>query len=374
MPFLKVACQDFRNLSEVQLEPHPRFNIIEGNNGQGKTNLLEAVAMLATLKSFRGARAREMVRFGCDQALLHAQVERRGITRDIGLAITSKGTKAELDGKPLRRLSATAGHINVVVFGPDHLKLTKESPDIRRQWMDRSIFNVWPSFLDEARAYVSALKSRNKLLRMGSAPGAPPPDPQMLAAFDEEWVRRAARVVWRRLSFLATFRPLFEQVLLDMTDGQLSGAIAYHGLGKVDESVSEDELGERLAQGLEDKRETDLSRGYTGSGPHTHDLAFSLDGRSVRRFASQGQHRAFVLALKIAEMARIEQATGVFPVMLLDDISSELDESRNAHLMRYLDTAGGQVFITTTDRRWIKVDQGTGNSQTYTVSDGVVSG
>lgn len=328
--------------------------------------------MLATLKSFRSARTRDMIRFGTEAAQLFARVERRAITRDIALTLTKKGAKAELDGKPLRRLSATAGHVNVVVFGPDHLKLTKESPEIRRSWLDRAVFNVWPAYLDEARAYMAALKSRNKLLRMGAMAGAPAPDPAVLAAFDQEWGTRAARVVWRRLAFLASFQPLFAQVLHDMTDGGLSGTMTYRGMGPVSAELEESALVERLMVSLEEKKATDLGRGYTSSGPHTHDLGFSLGGRPVRVFASQGQHRAFVLALKIAEMARIEQATGVFPVLLLDDISSELDEDRNAHLMRYLDTAGGQVFITTTDRRWIKVDTGQGNSRSYTVAGGAV--
>ena len=370
MPFLRVACRNFRNLEQVELQPHPRFNILEGDNGQGKTNILEGIALLATLKSFRKAKTRELIRFGSEHAELFAQVKRRGITREIALTVTSKGTRAQLDGKPLRRLSATAGHINVVVFGPDHLKLTKEHPEIRRSWIDRAIFNIWPAYLDEARAYVAALKSRNKLLRMNLASSSPPLDLEVLTAFDGEWAKRGARVVWRRLNFLETFGPMFEQVLRDMTGGVLRGSIHYQGLGKFDETPKEQALLERLMKALTDKRSVDLARGYTGSGPHTHDLRFKLEDREVRRFASQGQHRAFVLALKIAEMARIEQATGVFPVMLLDDISSELDESRNAHLMRYLDTSGGQVFITTTDKRWIQVDQSQSNCSTYHVSGG----
>jgi DNA replication and repair protein RecF len=253
------------------------------------------------------------------------------------------------------------------LFGPDDLALTKESPAVRRRFLDRAVFNVWPAYLEEARDYQQALKSRNQLLRQQS--GGRRVDATVMASFDQELARRAARVMWRRLAFIRTFRPLFVAVLDDMTAGGLTGDMTYRGGAGLSEDADEAALQARAQAELERATEADLARGFTTVGPHTHDLKFELAGRSVRRFASQGQHRAFVLALKIAELVRVEQELGVFPALLLDDVSSELDRERNAHLMSYLDTAGGQVFITTTDRRWIQVQ---GSSRIYSVSDGAV--
>lgn len=362
----RLYAEDFRNLERVDLELHDRFNIFEGRNGQGKTNLLEAIYLLASFKSFRKPKNVELVRFGAEAATLRAEVVRRGLTRTIGLEVRPKGRRGFLDGKVVTRLSSFFGHLSVVLFGPDDLALTKQGPNLRRDFLDRAVFNVWPSFLDEARAYSQALKSRNALLRERRGRSV---DPTVMASFDAELCRRGARVLWRRLTFIQSFRTLFVQVLSDMTKGGLSGGIRYKSRVLLREEDDEATLEGAFMAALDKSRETDRRRGFTGPGPHSDDLDLSLDSRDVRTFASQGQHRAFVLALKIAEMMRIEDALGVCPVLLLDDVSSELDEARNRDLMHFLDRAGGQVFITTTDRRWIQLG---GASKVFTVRAGKV--
>ncbi len=290
--------------------------------------------------------------------------ERVGVRRELALEISPKGRRARLDGHVVRRLSESVGHLVVVPFGPDDLSVTKASPAVRRRFLDRAVFEVWAQYADEARHYVQALKSRNQLLRTGGAV-----DAAVLASFDIELARRGARVLWRRVRFVASLRPLFRRALADMTGGGLEGDLRYRGAPGVEEGASEDALRDALREALLATTERDRRRGFTSVGPHTDEVVFELAGRSVRRFASQGQHRAFVLALKIAELARVEAELGAFPLLLLDDVSSELDRERNARLMEYLDTAGGQVFITTTDRRWIQVD---GASTIFRVEGGHV--
>ncbi len=369
MQLLRLTCERFRNLDHVALEAHPRFNILEGDNGQGKTNLLEAIYLLATFRSFRDARSAELIGWGHATALVRGEAVRREVTRTIAVEISAKGRRAELDGKAVTSLSSFFGHLNVVLFGPDDLAVTKEGPALRRRLLDRAVFGVWPAYLDEARAYATALKSRNKLLKQS---GGRAVDPALMASFDQELARRGARVLWRRLTYVDSFRPLFERVLSDMTGGKLEGDLRYVGLPGAREGADEEALEAAFTERLAATVDTDLRRGYTTSGPHTDDLDFSLAGRPVRQFASQGQHRAFVLALKVAEMQRIAQALGVFPVLLLDDVSSELDRTRNAQLMSYLDGAGGQVFITTTDRRWVQVGRTDETARVFTVRGGVL--
>ena len=363
MRILSIACESFRNLAPLRLEPHPGFNIIEGKNGQGKTNLLEVIYVMATLRSFRETRLRNLIGWDQDGAWIRSEVQRDGVDRNLAVELRSDGRRASLDGNKVRRLSDYFGHFHVVFFGPDDLSLTKGGPAGRRRFIDRAIFNVEPVYLQEVNDYLKALRHRNDLLRSGA-------DRDVLASFDQAVISRGARILWRRSTFLQSFRPLFEEVFGQITDGQHKVSTSYQGLVSVDEPVSESDFEGLLAARLESSLKRDQRRGHTGDGPHMDDLVFHLDEHPARQHASQGQHRAFALSLKIAEMQYAKEALGSDPVLLLDDVSSELDRERNALLMRYLDQSGGQVFITTTDRSWIQI---TARSKVFQVDQGQVN-
>ncbi len=388
MHLLDLECEHFRNLSgcpgsPLVLDPHPRFNIFEGANGQGKTNLLEAIYVLGTLRSFREPRTRTLVQWDADSAIVRGRIERRGVERTLAVELAPRGRRAMVDGKAVKRLSDYFGHLHMVVFGPEDLVLTKGGPSNRRSFLDRAIFNERPVYLEEARAYQTALEHRNELLRRG---GPMVQDPAVMASFDEQLATRGARVLRRRLTFLARYRPVFERVFTRITGGSHGVAMRYSSpvlaqigapaaapdtLGSDDPTApSEATLGQGLADLLERSREVDGRRRYTTRGPHADDLVLTLDAHEARTHASQGQHRAFALALKIAELEIAEEALGAAPVLLLDDVSSELDRTRNAQLMAHLDRSGGQVFITTTDRAWIQV---TGDTRVFRVEEGSVS-
>lgn len=363
-----LAAENFRNLETFRFEPGPRFNLFEGRNGQGKTNLLEAIYLLSVFRSPREARSQEMVRFGETRASVIGDVVRRGVSRTIEVQLTREGKKVVLDGKAVTKLPVSLAHLNAVLFGPDDLELTKMGPEVRRKFLDRATYAVWPEHLVELRAYHEALKHRNRLLRE-SKQTQRVPDDALISAFESELARRGASVQVRRHQFLEGFVPLFAAAFSAITEGELSASIAHEVAGLDDASGPIEVLREGYIQRYAEKRAGDLRMGYTRAGPHADDLLFAIDGKPTRTFASQGQHRAFVLALKIAELERIQQALGVFPVFLLDDVSSELDERRNALLMDRLDKGGGQVFITTTDRRWIRV----ADALTFKVDRGVLS-
>ena len=354
-----LAAENFRNLETFRIEPGPRFNLIEGRNGQGKTNLLEAVFLLGAFRSPREAKHPELVRFGEERAAVIGEIERREVSRTIEVRISREGKKVVLDGKPITRLPASFIHLNAVLFGPDDLELTKAGPDVRRRFLDRATYAVWPEHLAALRAYNEALKSRNKILRDAKIRGQTA-DGDVLSAFEGELARHGARIEQRRFQFLQAFLPHFLEAFTRITDGELAGGIVHVPSGIIDPAVTHDRLEQverEFGATWERQRGADMRQGWTRSGPHADELDLFIDQRPARTFASQGQHRAFVLAMKIAELLRIQEAIGVYPIFLLDDVSSELDERRNALLMETLDRGGGQVFITTTDRRWIRVKE-----------------
>ncbi len=365
MELTELSAEGLRNLEPLRLDPHPRFNLLEGANGQGKTNLLEAIYLCATLRSFREARVKGLVHFDREEAWVRGTIVRRGVSRGLAVEIGPRGRRAAVDGKVVSRLSDYFGHMHVVVFAPDDLQLTKGGPELRRRFLDRAIVNLQPGYWDEARAYQRALKHRNELLRTSSGRHL---DPVVMESFDIELVRRAARVRMRRLAFIEALRPAFLATFAEVTGGGLEAAMRYTRSAG-DEAMSEEELADRYAERLESGRETDRKRGFTGTGPHADDLGLELMGHPARQHASQGQHRAYALSLKIAELQLAADRLGAWPVLLLDDVSSELDRDRNARLMDFLDRSGGQVFVTTTDRSWIQVQ---GATRIFRVEGGIV--
>jgi DNA replication and repair protein RecF len=335
---------DFRNLALVHVEPSARFNVIEGNNGQGKTNLLEAIYLLGALKSFRASINQEMVRFESQQADIRGVVGHEGAERVLRMTVKPRARRLFIDGKSSRNLADSLGQLRVVLFAPEDLSITKGSPSGRRKFLDRAVFNRWPGSLADMRRYDDGLKQRNALLRDDG------PD-SLLEVFDEQVAEAAARVVSWRQRYLAEYIPIFVDSLAEATGGELTGDLSY--VPKVEANDAES-----FVTALRTSRRKDRARRTTSLGPHVDDLYASLDGRSARSFASQGQHRAFVLAMKIAEIRVLQAGLGFSPLLLLDDVSSELDAGRNAHLMRYLagDSFGGQVFLTTTDRAHVRID------------------
>lgn len=361
-----LAASGFRNLEPFRLEPSERFNIFEGRNGQGKTNLLEAIHLLSAFKSHRDARAAEMIALDGVAASVFGEVVRREVARTIEVQLGPKGKKVVLDGKPITSLPASFSHLSAVIFGPDDLGLTKGGPAPRRAFLDRAVFASNPDYLADLRAYRHALDARNKMIRdmrdrRRGWRGGEAVDGDVLAAFETALVTHGLRVLAYRQRFLRDFIPRFRTIFAAVTDGELGAELApVLSVPLSPEGLLDDPDGQREAwvTALNRGRDADLRLGYTRTGPHADDLACAIDGRPVRTFASQGQHRAFVLALKLAELEQTRDALGIYPIFLLDDVSSELDEKRNAHLMQTLERSGGQVFITTTDRRWIKVGDG----------------
>lgn len=352
----RLTLLHFRNLrgpepgEPLQWAPHPRFNLLVGDNGQGKTNILEAIAILGGLRSFRTARLPECVAFGQPAATLAAAATAGGVQSQLGIEIGQHGKKLRIDGKAAHAASAFAGRLTAVVFTSADLQLPHAEPEARRKWLDRVVFNHQPAHLDEVKRYDAALHAKNKLLRDHVA-GKAKADPALLDVYDGLMAKHGAEIMRRRRTVVGQFSPLVSDVFARIAAPGLQADVQYRpALGH-----EGDETQDRLLHGQKQRRDRDLRIGYASSGPHRDDVDWRIGGMPAHLHASQGQCRALVLAGKIAEIKSLEKTLGEAPILLMDDISSELDAQRNAALMHFLDQLGGQVVLTTTAAEHVRV-------------------
>jgi DNA replication and repair protein RecF len=273
----------------------------------------------------------------------------------VAVEIGPGGRSAFLDGKPQERLDEYFDGLAAVCFSPDDLLLVKGGPEVRRRFLDRAAFNRWPAVLAEAREYVRALRARNAALRAGAADGE--------LSFRGPLVRSAARLWRRRRDLLGELAPRVGEAYHAISGpGAPSATLGYRAAAGVDLAGSEEDLAARLAAVLAARCARDRERGYTSAGPHMDDLVLALDAHGARPFASQGQQRAMVLAVKVAEIENLRVTLGRPPLLLLDDVSSELDPRKNRYLLEYLASLSGQAFLTTTDRRLLEPAAGPGSA------------
>jgi DNA replication and repair protein RecF len=331
-----------RNLRPFQLEPRERFNVFSGDNGQGKTNLLEAIFVVAALRSFRTAKLADLVAFGAERATLGARVWKDELVRVYEVELAQGSRKVTLDGKAVRPLARYFGGFNVVVFTPEDLALPRTSPSDRRRFLDRGVFNLRPDYLATAQDYERVLKNRNTVLRQtGDAPLERRRAEELLAVYDLQLAEIGARVIAARRAFLDVVRGELATAFASITRTGLAASARYVVRS---DAVTADEIAGKLAA----SRIKDFATHATQVGPHRDDVVFELDGRDAGTYASQGQLRAIMLAWKTAELTVLGRAHGDLPILLLDDVSSELDPQRNEFLFEHLATLAGQCFITTT--------------------------
>jgi len=344
---LRLAIADFRNLASADLSPSPRTTVLVGENGQGKTNLLEAIFVLTTLRPLRQARLADLVRHGAAKAAVAGDFDGPGGVRRVSVELQDGLRTPLLDGKPQERLDTYFEGLAAVAFTPDDLLLVKGGPEGRRRFVDRAAFNRWPAVLTEARDYVRALRARNGALRLHG-----PTADDVESSFRAPLVRAGARLLRRRRELVAELGSRVREAFARISgDGAPEAQLGYRAAGGLRGEGSEGELAAALDEALRARLERDRHRGYTSVGPHADDLLLALGGHGARGFGSQGQQRALVLALKIAEIENLRSALGRPPLLLLDDVSSELDPAKNRFLLEYLAALPGQAFLTTTDRR-----------------------
>jgi DNA replication and repair protein RecF len=340
MRLCSVAIADFRNVCSVHIEPGDRFNLLYGLNGQGKTNLLEAIYLLGSPRSFRTSRLTELVGHGEKQAQIQGTVESGGIQNKLRLVIEAAGRKVEIDGKAVYKASELHGKLNAVVFSPDDTGMVRRGPETRRRYLDRAVYMGDIGYLHCWHSYQRILKQRNHLLKSSDRTG--------LDIWTEKLAETGAEVIERRLRFVAVLDGKLQKYYATIAGTSETSRLSYQPDGV--KSIEREQIRKELLELFKRQQRSDERYGTTTAGPHRDDLTFVLDDRPLKAFGSQGQLKSFVLALKMAEMDNLHDTFGEAPLLLLDDMSSELDARRNQNLMEFLTMREIQVFITTTER------------------------
>jgi DNA replication and repair protein RecF len=338
MKVTRLQLRDFRSYERGELRLGPGLTVVAGQNGAGKTNLLEALYFACTGRSCKTANEREVVRFGAGltRLVLEAADEQGAHEITVGFQ-PGEAKKLRVDGAAVERLTDVSARPLVSVFLPDRLELVLGAPALRRAHLDQVIAALWPARAGTRRAYSAALGQRNALIagiRAGRAGRG------SLPAWDAELARHGIALMRDRAEAVERLRPRFVTHAEDVgLEGEAE--LAYKPRSKAQDA-------EALAAELAERVDGDVERGFTGHGPHRDDLSFRRAGRELRAYGSRGQQRLGLLALLLAERAELAAERGAPPLMLLDDVMSELDAGRRARLVEVL-RAGGQSVITTTD-------------------------
>jgi len=330
----RLQIGNFRNIDRISFEPAPRLNLIAGDNGQGKTSVIEALYVLSTTRSFRTGRLLEVIEQGHERAYLRAQVASLGLNRDLAAEIGARSKTFQLDGKKPKRKLDYALSTPVIAFHPGDLLLASGPAGVRRALLDRVLVYLDPGGAEARLRYQEASRERQRLLAERGIQA------RELDAYETVLAAQGARFALGRRraaeELLGHLGPTFAR--MGPTDLELQAD--YRPGGHEDPAVFLHELQKRRPQ--------DQRRGVASFGPQKDEIELVLGGRPLRSHGSQGQQRIVTLALKVAELHGVREVTRVEPMLLLDDVSSELDQARTTAVFRFLRDTKSQVFVTTT--------------------------
>jgi DNA replication and repair protein RecF len=333
----QLRLRDFRNYARLDVTFEPGFHLFLGRNAQGKTNVLEAIYLLATLRSFRGVGHADLVRFGQKGFLVAGRVVST-VPHDLRLYWSASERRLTVDGQPVRRLTDYLGTLRVVVFCAEDLLLVKGTARHRRRLMDLLLTQTQPDYLPLLQRYMRALRARNALLKQ---PGL---DVQALESFTAELVTCGQEIQRRRQALVPTLAERVKSAYGRLTGGTEAVRLTYQPSVQADFLVA-------LAQ----VRSRELARRTTLLGPHLDELDLAIEEHPAAVFASEGQKRTLALALKMAQAEYLASVHGAPPVLLIDDVMGELDRERRAAFLPLLERAHqarGQVFMTATEENW----------------------
>ena len=337
----KHSAEKFRNLENIVFEPDNEMNVLYGENGQGKTNIIESIWMMTGFYSFRARKNNQLIKEKEQEAKIESEFYSGGREQSAVLKI---GLRKELvlNGVKEESPRAIMGTFPGVVFSPNTLGVVKEGPSERRKLLDVALTLIKPNYAAVMSRYLRIIDQRNSLLKKF---GDKTFDKEYIyAPWDEELIKTGTKIIRYRLDYIEKLSEKASEIYSGISSDREKFSFRYDFS---QENISDEEISKKLEAEIEKSREADMKRLYTGVGPHTHDLILSLNGKDARLFGSQGQQRSCALSMKLAEASLIEKITGESPVILLDDVMSELDEGRQNFILNYLDNR--QVFITCCD-------------------------
>ncbi len=316
-----VELKDFRNYETLSLKFDRGINLFCGPNAAGKTNILEALYVGCTSKSHKSVKDRELVRFGCQESHIKLNLVKKDIPHRIDMHIKKNRSKGiALDGFPIRRASELFGAANVVFFSPEDLGIIKNGPSERRRFLDVELCQLYSLYTHDLVSYNRTMLQKNRFLREYGFRGG---DDSMLEVYNEQLVKYGTGLMKIRRQFLEDLGPVILEIHKKITSGKEELLLIYEN------DVSEEEF----ASVLESRKEAELSQQICLAGPHRDDIRFQVNGIDIRRYGSQGQQRTAALSLKLAELRLVEMIAGDKPVLMLDDVLSELDRSRQNALL-----------------------------------------
>ncbi|MED3661605.1 DNA replication/repair protein RecF [Ureibacillus sp. FSL K6-8385] len=336
---------NYRNYESLDLEFSPNINVLIGENAQGKTNILESIYVLAMAKSHRTSNDKELIRWGEDYGKIKGEIRNRHGRFPLELLITKKGKKGKVNHIEQSKLSNYIGQINVVMFAPEDLNIVKGSPQVRRRFIDMEIGQISPIYLHELLNFQKLLKQRNQLLK--SYQEKQKVDEVLFDIYTEQYIQSAIQIIRKRFEFVDLLQEWAEKIHSGISQGMENLKIKYFTTKGIEKNWTNSEMTTYLAEKFAQVKEKEMERGLTLIGPHRDDLQFLVNDYDVQTYGSQGQQRTTALSLKLAEIELIKQETGESPILLLDDVLSELDDFRQSHLLNTIQEEV-QTLVTTT--------------------------
>ena len=333
--FIKsLELKNYRNYDELSMDFSSGTNLLYGDNAQGKTNILESIYLAATTKSHRGSKDREMIQFHADEAHIRLQYQKQGIIHQLDMHLKKNRAKgATIDRIPIRRSSDLLGQIPVIFFSPEDLKIIKNGPSERRKFMDLELSQLESLYLYYLSKYNKILMQRNNLLKQIRFQENLI---DTLEAWDIQLVKYGSEIIRYRQEFIRHLNPIICSIHRRLTGQQEEMKIEYENSAAYDTFLTE----------LTKKRKVDLKYATTNIGPHRDDIKFLVNDIDIRRFGSQGQQRTAALSLKLAQIQLVKEVLKDSPILLLDDVLSELDSHRKVYLLEGIKDI--QTFITCT--------------------------
>lgn len=331
----KIKLTHFRNYDNQEITLSPKINIFYGDNAQGKTNIIESIFLCSIGKSFRTSKEKEMIEFGKDFSNIEVEYEKMDRSGKIKIELQEK-KNIFLNGIKLTKLSELLGNIHTVIFTPDDINILKDGPQKRRRFLDMMIGQLRPNYVYLLNRYNKTLEQRNNYLKQIKMESK---SDELLSIWNEKLAEYGEKIYLYRKEFINKIIQKIKKIHKEITNNLEEIEIEYH---------SDCEDTNKFIEKLNQSQKIDISRGYTTKGIHRDDFSVYINQKLVNIYGSQGQNRTVILSLKLSELQVIYDEVGEYPILLLDDFMSELDEKRRSNFLEY--TKNTQVIITCTDK------------------------
>lgn len=340
-----LELRNFRNYADLVVEFGSGINVLLGENAQGKTNLLESIYFLALTRSHRTNSDRDLISWRTKAARVSGSVQKEHTVTPLEINLSSKGKNAKVNHLEQSRLSQYVGQLNVILFAPEDLSIVKGSPAVRRKFIDMEFGQMSSKYLYNSAQYRSVLKQRNQYIKQLQF--NPKGDQVYLDVLSDQLAAHGAEIIFQRIQFLKKLEKWSQEVHKEISQGKEKLSFQYVSPISSDQADTTEKIYAALQALFQKQREKELQQGKTLVGPHLDDVRFMVNDKNVSTFGSQGQQRTTALSVKLAEIDLMKEETGEYPVLLLDDVLSELDDSRQTHLLTAIQNKV-QTFITTT--------------------------